>query len=68
MTSIGSGAFADCSKVSFVNPANEIPPSLGYGVFNNCPLTRIDVPEASIDAYKTASGWKTFASFINIFH
>lgn len=62
VTSIGSGVFANCDGLESVTITAIAPPSLiGSGHFynsNDCPIY---VPTASVDAYKTASGWSTYA-------
>lgn len=62
--SIGDSAFYGCSSLEEITIENEEPPTIGTGVFtntNNCPIY---VPAESVDAYKSASGWSTYASRI----
>lgn len=40
------------------------PPTLGSGVFDNTKNCPIYVPDASVDAYKSATNWTTYASRI----
>jgi len=64
VTSIGQYAFRDCNSLTYVIVNATTPPTLGYGVFNetnNCPIY---VPVESVDAYKTASNWSTYADRI----
>ena len=65
VTSIGNYAFNYCSSLTSVTVNATTPPTLlGNRAFyntNNCPIY---VPSTSIDAYKSASGWSTYASRI----
>ena len=64
VTTIDHYAFADCYSLTSITVEATTPPSLGSGVFdntNNCPIY---VPAASVNAYKSASGWSTYASRI----
>ena len=46
-------------------PNTSTPPSLASNTFNSLsPVSRIYVPDASVDAYKTATNWITYASYI----
>ena len=64
VTSIASWAFEHCNHLTSVTVNATTPPTLGSGVFdytNNC---TIYVSAASVNAYKTASGWSTYADRI----
>ena len=65
VTSIGFNAFYGCSGLTSIIVEATTPPTLnGTNVFsntNNCPIY---VPSASVDAYKAANGWSTYASRI----
>ena len=64
VTSIGYNTFSDCSGLTSITILATTPPSLGSSAFdytNNCPIY---VPAESVDAYKTATNWKTYASRI----
>lgn len=64
VTSIGQSAFYACENLQSITVEATTPPSLGSGVFdstNNCPIY---VPTASVNAYKSASGWSTYSSRI----
>lgn len=65
VTSIGDYAFGHCDALTSVTVQNPYPPTLGQGifVFGNENLV-IYVPSDSVDAYKAASGWSTYASKI----
>ena len=61
---IGTSAFYNCSGLTSITVHSVTPPTLGSGVFgntNNCPIY---VPLESVDAYKAASGWSSYASRI----
>lgn len=64
VTSIGGSAFSYCSGLTSVTCLAENPPELGdTAVFYNstCPIY---VPAESVDAYKSATNWSTYASRI----
>lgn len=63
VTSIGAQAFHNSSALTSVTIEATTPPTLGWNAFLNttCPIY---VPAASVSAYKSASGWSTYASRI----
>ncbi len=64
VTSIGDIAFAGCSGLTSVTINAIAPPTLGSAVFmntNDCPIY---VPAESVNAYKSADGWSTYADRI----
>ena len=64
VTSIGSNAFAYCSGLTSITVNATTPPTLGISAFDstsNCPIY---VPAASVNAYKSASGWSNYADRI----
>lgn len=64
VTEIGEYAFRNCSNLTSITVNATTPPTLGYEAFsytNNCPIY---VPAASVNAYKAASGWSSYASRI----
>ena len=64
VTTIGNEAFWYCESLTSVTVEATIPPALGSGVFsftNYCPIY---VPAGSVNDYKSASGWSTYASRI----
>ena len=64
VTSIGNYAFWNCTGLTSVTVNAATPPTLGTRVFygtNDCPIY---VPSASVETYKAASGWSTYASRI----
>lgn len=64
VTSIGVWAFRDCSGLTSVTCLATTPPTLGDSVFNNTNDCPIYVPAASVNAYKTATNWSSYASRI----
>ena len=74
VTSIGNSAFFGCSSLSSITINATTPPTLNYnGEYatyafdntNNCP---INVPAASVNAYKSASSWSKYTSRIRAIH
>ena len=64
VTVIDKGAFSGCSSMTSLTVLPTTPPSLEYiDAFLTMGGT-IYVPSASLNAYKTASGWSNFASRI----
>lgn len=64
VTSIGEGAFGGCSGLTSVTCLATTPPAIESDTFkdtNSCPIY---VPADSVNAYKSASGWSTYASRI----
>ena len=65
VTSIGRWAFEYCSSLKEVYCKPTTPPSGGYSMFSSNALGRkIYVPRASVDAYKAASYWSDYKSYI----
>lgn len=65
VTSIGTSAFSRCSGLTSITVNATTPPTLGGNAFystNNCPIY---VPCDSVDTYKVASGWSSYASRID---
>ena len=63
VTNIGGYAFAFCSAVTSMTCLPTTPPTLESNAFWRVWFT-IYVPSESVDAYKAASGWSTYASAI----
>ena len=64
VTSIIASAFSGCTALTSITVEATTPPTLGTNAFdktNNCPIY---VPAESVEAYKTASRWSTYASRI----
>ena len=65
VTSIGEDAFYDCTSLKEVYCKPITPPSGDYSMFyHNASGRKIYVPRASVDAYKAASGWSNYKSYI----
>lgn len=63
ITSIGGNAFYSCYGVAEYHIKPTTPPTLGAGALTNVQSDCvIYVPSASLETYKTASNWSTFAS------
>lgn len=64
VTDIGNYAFYGCTALRAVYIYNPIPPTLGSFAFyatNNCPIY---VPSESVELYKSATNWNSYASRI----
>lgn len=64
VTAIYTQAFYNCTGLTSITFEATAPPSINSNSFqntNNCPIY---VPAESVDAYKAASGWSTYASRI----
>ena len=65
VTSIGDNAFSNCSSLITITVLVETPPTIQTNTFRNVPNTTIYyVPDASVDAYKTATNWSRYADQI----
>ena len=65
VTSIGDMAFYHCESLISVTVETITPPTLGTTAFDyNSSGRKIYVPAESVNAYKAASGWSTYASVI----
>ena len=65
VASIADFAFYGCSSLTSVYCKATTPPVIGDDVFNwNASNRIIYVPRASVSAYKSASGWSSYASSI----
>lgn len=64
VTGIGNAAFHSCTNLQSVLVRTSTPPTLGSNVFygSTCPIY---VPDASLEAYKTATNWNTYADRIH---
>ena len=62
---IQKGAFRSCTALTEITIDRSIPPTAGIAIFEHCTsLTKIKVPAANEDDYKTADGWNTYADKI----
>lgn len=60
-----NGAFANCTSLTSIICKATTPPTLGHtNVFDNTNKCPIYVPAESVEAYKTANNWSTYASRI----
>ena len=65
VTSIGQSTFYGCSSLASVTVEATTPPTLETNVFNGTSENLvIYVPAGSVDAYKAATNWSTYASRI----
>ena len=65
ITSIGNNAFYYCSSLTSVTVKATTPPTLGYITFYGVSQNLvIYVPAESVDAYKAANNWSTYADKI----
>ena len=64
VTSIDSYAFASCTGLTSITAEAVTPPTLESGAFDGTNNCSIYVPAASVQAYKSASGWSDYASRI----
>ena len=64
VTSIGDSAFDGCTSLTSVTVNAITPPTLGTGVFYFLNNLTIYVPSESVETYKAASGWSTYANRI----
>ena len=64
IASIGSGAFYGCRNLTSVTVNATTPPTLGSNAFSSTNNYPIYVPASSVNAYKSASGWSSYASRI----
>jgi hypothetical protein len=64
LTSIETGAFSSCYSMSEYHFKSTTPPTLqNASIFNGIPSDCIIyVPQGSLNAYKTATNWSTYAS------
>ena len=66
LESIGDNAFNNCQKMEWMKVLATTPPSMATTntllSTNNCPIY---VPDASLEAYKTATNWNQFADRIH---
>lgn len=65
VSSIANKAFYNCSSLSEVYLRASLPPTIGTDAFKNNSVGRLFyVPNDSVSAYSTASGWSTYANYI----
>lgn len=65
VTNIGAAVFNNAQRLENVTVEANNPPTIGYGVFTNTSSNlTIYVPAASVEAYKAATNWSTYADKI----
>ena len=65
VTNIGGGAFNGANRLENVTVEANSPPTLGYSAFGSTSSNlKIYVPAASVEAYKAATNWSTYADKI----
>lgn len=65
VTNIGGNVFNNALRLENVTVEADIPPTIGYGAFTGTSSNlKIYVPAASVEAYKTATNWSTYADKI----
>ena len=65
VTSIGDSFCDECDNLKYVVIEATTPPDLGSGAFGSYAIdTYIFVPDESINAYKKATNWSSFADLI----
>lgn len=66
VTSIGSGAFKECTALENFTIHATTPPTLGINAFYGTDTSKLKiyVPSGSVNAYKAANNWSTYASLI----
>ncbi len=61
VTSIGDYAFGSCTRLNLVVSENPVPPTAGEKTFFGISsVAKLQVPDESVEAYKSAMGWATF--------
>ena len=64
VTNIGTYAFGYCTNLTELTVKASTPPTLGGNAFADSGIQTIYVPASSVNAYKSADGWSTYASKI----
>lgn len=65
VTNIDGEAFNACEKLITVFVMATVPPTVGWNPIQNNTNLTIHVPEESVNAYKSADGWKDYADKIH---
>lgn len=64
LTSLAGGAFLYCDNLSTIICKAITPPTIQNWSFNNPAVTAYYVPDASVDAYKSATNWSAYSAKI----
>jgi hypothetical protein len=65
LTELGFASIYQCRNLKYVYCKAATPPSPDENFFRGCSsIEKIYVPHGSVEAYKTADGWKDFAAKI----
>ena len=64
LTDIGWGAFEECTNLTKVTFLSSTPPKTVSGLLYGSNINVIYVPVQSVEAYKSANGWKDYADKI----
>lgn len=64
VTTVKEGAFCTCKSLTTVYCKPIVPPALEVNIFSESPIGVIYVPQASVEAYKSADGWSEYADKI----
>ena len=62
---ISVGFINYCASMTTLHMGTIVPPTNGGQLFQGSSIQNIYVPSQSVNAYKTAAGWSTFASIIS---
>lgn len=65
VTSISNAFLAQCGALNILYIGTIIPPTLASNSFYNSPIQNIYVPAQSVNAYKTATNWNSYANKIS---
>ena len=64
ITTIGESCFRGCRALKTITSLPTTPPTWGYSAFDAVSPNVVYVPSSSVAAYKSASGWSSWASKI----
>ena len=66
VSSIGTDCFNLCRNLKDAVIRPIVPPTIGNGIFNNTHADlKIYVPDDSVETYKTATSWNSYATRIH---
>ena len=58
-------SLGNCPSLETLIIRSVTPPEVNYWTLRNSKIPYIYVPDTSVDAYKSASGWSAWAAYIN---